>query len=343
MTVVGAGFDNPVLLVADPDGGADLIVEQPGRIVRLDDAHTLVADLTGVVLFGGERGLLGLAFHPEFRTNRLAYVDYTERRTGATVVAQYSVAVDGTFNLASRVEILRVPQPASNHNGGMIAFGPLGNLWIGMGDGGGSDDQFGNGQRADTLLGAMLRIRVGVEGAAAYEIPEDNPYADGSGGRPEVYATGVRNPWRYAFDGDDLWIADVGQRRTEEVNVVVATSPGLNFGWSIMEGSECFRSSSCDPAGLVLPIVEYPHAEGCSITGGVVYRGSAIPELDGHFLYSDYCSGFLRSVTRDGDAHDWTEWTGPLGNVSGFGVGGDGEVYILTLSGTVMRLERSAA
>lgn len=341
VSVVGDGFDNPVLLVADPDGGDDFVVEQPGRVVRLDADHTLVADLTDVVLFGGERGLLGLAFHPDFGSNRLAYVNYTERRTGETVIEQYRVEQGGMFDLSSRVEILRVHQPASNHNGGMIAFGPRGNLWIGMGDGGGRDDQFGNGQRADTLLGAMLRIRVGVGGGNVYEIPPDNPFFDGVEGRPEVWAIGVRNPWRFALDGDDVWIADVGQRRIEEVNVASATEPGLNFGWSIIEGSECFRTTTCDASELVLPIVEYPHSEGCSVTGGVVYRGSAIPELAGHFLYSDYCSGFLRSVSRDGDAHDWTDSTGALGNVAGFGVGGDGEVYILTLSGTVMKLERS--
>ena len=342
VAVVGENFDHPVLLVADPDGGADLIVEQPGRVVRLDEAHTLVVDLTKEVLFGGELGLLGLAFHPDFARNRLAYVNYTEDGTGATVIAQFAMSADGSLDKESRTEILRIRQPAGNHNGGMIAFGPRGNLWIGMGDGGGSNDRFGNGQRADTLLGSMLRIRVGDEGDDPYAIPPDNPWVDSDDGLPEVYAIGVRNPWRFAFDGEDVWIADVGQGSIEEVNVASATAGALNYGWPIMEGSECFRSSTCDQTSLVLPIAEYSHSEGCSITGGVAYRGDEMPELRGHFLYSDFCTGFLRSVSRDGDSRDWTASTGTLGNVSGFGVGGDGEVYIVTLSGTVLKLGRSS-
>jgi glucose/arabinose dehydrogenase len=335
---VAEGFEAPVLLIADPDGGPDLVVEQPGRIVRLDPERTIALDISDDVIYGGEQGLLGLAFHPDFAERRLAYVNYVGdgRRT---VIEQFVVGDDGRFDLGSRTRILEIDQPASNHNGGMVAFGPDGYLWIGMGDGGGADDRFGQGQRPDTLLGAMLRIAVGVDGVDTYAIPPDNPYADGSDGAPEVWAIGLRNPWRFSFDGDTVWIADVGQRDIEEVSAVSVEIAGANYGWPMTEGSSCFRSSSCDQTSLVQPLVEYDHGDGCSITGGFVYRGTAIPELDGHYLYSDFCTGFLRSHA-DGEDFDWTDRVGATRNVSGFGVGGDGELYVVSLSGTIDRLER---
>ncbi len=335
---VDDGFDNPVLLVAAPDGGPDLIVEQPGRIVRADDgAHEVVLDMTDRVSFGGERGLLGLAIHPEFSTNALVYVNFIDR-SGDTVVDQYEMR-DGRILEASRLEVIRIAQPAGNHNGGMIAFGPKGNLWIGMGDGGGRNDQFRNGQAADTLLASMLRITVGQPGDDAYQIPQDNPFASGEGGRQEVWAIGLRNPWRFTIDSIAVWIADVGQGRVEEVNVVDSFAPGLNYGWSVMEGSECFESDTCEAAGFVRPIAEYSHADGCSITGGVVYRGSELPSLRGQFFYSDFCSGFLRSVSVAGDEHDWTSQVGEIAGPTGFGTGADGEMYIVTQGGSLLRLE----
>ncbi len=337
---VAEGFDNPVFLTADPDGGQDLVVEQPGRIVRAQD-KTVVLDITEEVIFGGERGLLGLAFHPDFAGNRLAYVNYTGDGN-ATTIEQFEVGADGTFDEASRRVILTVPQPARNHNGGMIAFGPDGYLWIGMGDGGGANDRFRQAQRSDTLLGAMLRIAVGIDGVETYAIPPDNPFADGSGGAPEVFWTGLRNPWRFSFDGGDVWIADVGQDRIEEVNVAPAAEPGLNFGWPVTEGSECFQSSSCDTSSFVAPATEYSHAAGCSVTGGYVYRGSAIPELVGEYLFSDFCSGFLASYSAENGSIDWTASVGSLGNVSSFGIGGDGEVYVVTASGSISRIERTS-
>lgn len=338
---VGSGFDAPVFLHADPDGGADLVVEQPGRIVRLDDARTVVLDINGDVVYGGERGLLGLAFHPRFDENRLAYVNYTGGGSD-TVIEQFTVGADGTFDVSSRVRILTIGQPARNHNGGMIAFGPDGYLWIGMGDGGGADDQFGHGQRPDTLLGAMLRIEVGVDGTDTYRIPPDNP---GGEYAPEVWWTGLRNPWRFSFDSTDAWanvyIADVGQRAIEEVSVVPAGTRQVNLGWSVMEGNVCFRSNSCDTDAYYPAVIEYGHGEGCSITGGYVYRGTEIPELDGHYFFSDYCAGFLRSWPFEGNVIDWTDQVGSLGNVASFGVGGDTELYIITLSGSIYRLERA--
>ncbi|MCB1247085.1 MAG: PQQ-dependent sugar dehydrogenase, partial [Acidimicrobiia bacterium] len=328
-------FDHPVLVVAAPDGGADLVVEQPGRVVRADDGHTVVLDIRDAVIFDGEQGLLGLAVDPEFADNGYVYLNYTAR--GPTTFIERYTMVDGIIDPGTGVALLRIGQPAENHNGGMVAFGPDGYLWIGMGDGGASNDRFGNGQNPFTLLGSMLRFDVHTD-PGAFAIPPDNPYVDGEGGDPAVWAYGLRNPWRFAFDGQDLWIADVGQGEIEEVNLVSASEPGLNYGWSVMEGTQCFGSSSCDRSGLVIPITEYDHGEGCSITGGVVYRGSAIPSLAGQYFFADYCTALFRSLGRDGVVYDWTGQVVPGGNVTGFGTGGDGEVYFVTQQGGLFRI-----
>ena len=326
------GFRQPVLLIAAPGATGTFVVDQSGVVWSLDEGGPSVfLDISADVSFGGEQGLLGMAFHPEYAANGLFYIHYSGRN-GDTVIEQV-VAPGGVADPASRTEVLRVDQPAGNHNGGMIAFGPDGNLWIGLGDGGGANDQFGQGQRADTLLGAMLRVAVGPE-VDGYAIPPGN--LEG-----EVWAYGLRNPWRWAFDGGDLWIGDVGQNRIEEVNVVDWSAGNPNFGWPIMEGTECFERSECDRSGLVLPLYEYPHSEGCSVTGGVVYRGSAMPELAGHFLFADYCSGWVRSVDKNGDVREWLP-AGNLSAVTSFGVGPDGEAYVLSATGTVYRLERAA-
>ncbi len=334
---VDTAFDNPVLFVASPDGGTDLVVEQPGRIVRADGGdHAVVLDIRDDVAFEGEQGLLGFAVHPDFEQNSLVYVNYTNN-LGDTVIEQFSM--DGGIIIPeTRLVVLVIDQPADNHNGGMIAFGPDGYLWIGMGDGGGSNDRFGNGQNPDSLLGSMVRIGVGRDGDDPYSIPSDNPFSDGTEGRPEIWAIGLRNPWRFAFDGQDLWIADVGQGAIEEVDLVSTVTAGLNFGWNTMEGSECFSESSCDASGLVLPITQYTHAEGCSITGGAVYRGASIPSLQGQFFFADYCTGLLRSIAADGSGMDWTGQVGNVGNITGFGVGADGELYIVTQQGSLLRI-----
>jgi glucose/arabinose dehydrogenase len=333
----GSGFDAPVLLVADPGGGPDLVVEQSGRVVRNDDDHTVVLDISGDVLFDGEQGLLGLAFHPDFTNNSLVYVNYVDR-SASTVIEEFTV-MNGSFDETTRRTVLTIEQPARNHNGGMIAFGPDGYLWIGMGDGGGANDRFNQAQDPATLLGAMLRIDVDARAKGAYGIPPDNPYADGHGGAPEVWATGLRNPWRFSFDGDDLWIADVGQNEIEEINLVHTSEPGLNFGWPIVEGTACFESEGCDSEPFVAPVVEYSHAEGCSVTGGYVYRGEAVTGLSGHYFYGDFCSGFLRSVTADGPTMDWTEQVGEVAQVAGFGIGGDGELYVVSHGGPLYVIE----
>jgi len=352
---VDSGFESPVLLVADPAGGTDYVVEQQGRVVRADGraedgGHAVALDIRGSVTFEGEQGLLGLAFHPDFDQNALAFVNYMDT-SGQTVLSQFVVR-DGVFDQTSEVRVLEVGQPAENHNGGMIAFGPEGFLWIGMGDGGAANDRFENGQNSHTLLGSMLRISVPGSNGAPYDIPDLNPYRDGVDGAPEVYWTGLRNPWRFALDpgaGDpgaadatpaDVWIADVGQSEIEEISVLRTDAGAANLGWPVMEGSACFQDDECDKDPFVLPVSEYGHEDGCSITGGYVYRGSAIPELDGHFLYSDFCTGFIRSYSLSTGDHDWTQMTGSIPGVSGFGVGGDDELYVVSYGGTVYRVER---
>lgn len=332
-----SGFSHPVLLVAAPDGGSDLVIEQPGRVVRADRGdHEVVLDITDDVIFDGEQGLLGFAVHPDFESNGLVYLSYTG--SGRRSVIESAVLSDGVIDRTSRSVVMTIDQPAGNHNGGMIAFGPGGYLWIGLGDGGGADDTYGNGQNPDTALGSMLRVAVGPD-IDSYGVPSDNPYVAG-GGDPRIWAIGLRNPWRFAFDGTDLWIADVGQREIEEVNLVDTSTPGLNFGWNQMEGTSCFRSG-CDPAAYILPVTEYGHDRGCSITGGVVYRGDAYPSLRGQFLYADYCTGLLRSTSADGLEFDWTSDVGVVGNITGFGTGSDGEAYVVTKQGGVYRVELS--
>ena len=236
-------------------------------------------------------------------------------------------------------------QPAGNHNGGMLAFGPDGYLYIGLGDGGGADDRYGNGQRPDTVLGTLLRLDIDggdPVGGVAYAIPPDNPFVDG-GGAPEVWAYGLRNPWRFSFDQDLVYVGDVGQNRWEEIDVASASEGGLNYGWPIMEGTHCFSpSSGCDTDDLHLPVAEFSHGDGCSVTGGYVYRGAAIPELDGRYFYSDYCGGWLRSFVYENgvatDAQDHTEQVGSLTSVTSFGTDAFGELYVTTAGGDVWKL-----
>ncbi len=321
----GAGFSQPVLMLTAPTDDRWFIVDQPGIIWVVSGRETTVfVDINDLVRFQGEQGLLGMAFHPNYQSNGLVYINYINNN-GDTVVASLE-AKDDTADRGSLTEILRVDQPAGNHNGGMIVFGPDGNLWVALGDGGGANDQFGHGQRADTLLAAMLRLTVGP-GIDGYAIPEGNL-------ANEVWAIGLRNPWRFSFDGDDLWIADVGQNRIEEVDVVDRTAGNPNFGWSELEGSDCFGGGNCDVAGFAAPVYEYSHSDGCSITGGFVYRGQSMPELAGHYFFADYCTGWLRSVDRSGDMREWLP-SGTFSGAVGFGVDASGELYVLTAGGKI--------
>ena len=342
LQTVASGLSSPVLAVS-PSGDTRLfIVEKTGRIRILENGSLLTRpflDVSGLVSKGSEQGLLGLAFHPDYAVNGRLFINYTDG-SGDTRIAEYVASADpNRADVASRREILFVDQPSSNHNGGMIGFGPEGYLWIGMGDGGGSGDPSENAQNPNTLLGAMLRID--VDGASPYGIPPDNPYADG-GGRPEIWSNGLRNPWRFTHDGGNVYIGDVGQNAWEEINVVGAGVPGVNYGWNPTEGAHCFDPpSGCSVAGLTLPVLEYGHSEGCSVTGGFVYRGSAIPGLQGHYFYGDFCSGWIRSFVYGGavtNATDWTSELGTVGSLSSFGVDALGEIYVLSLSGTVSKI-----
>ncbi|HEX2188453.1 MAG TPA: PQQ-dependent sugar dehydrogenase [Longimicrobiaceae bacterium] len=341
---VASGLSSPLFLTAPPADPRLFIVEQPGRIRVVENGALLPApflDIADRVSSGGERGLLGLAFHPSYAANGYFYVDYTDPG-GDTRVERYRVSADrNRADPASAKTILHVPQPFANHNGGMVAFGPDGKLYVAMGDGGSGGDPQGHGQDPGTLLGAVLRID--VDAGDPYAIPADNPFVGRAGARGEVWATGVRNPWRFAWDREAglLYLADVGQSAVEEVNVVPAGAAGLNFGWNVMEGSRCFRpAEGCSRTGLVLPVLEYPHSEGCSVTGGYVYRGQRIPALRGHYFYADYCRGWVRSFRHQGgQAADRREWGfGDVGSVLSFGEDAAGELYLLSAAGRVYRL-----
>ena len=243
---------------------------------------------------------------------------------------------------ASAKLIIGIDQPFSNHNGGQLQFGPDGKLCIGMGDGGSGGEPQNHGQDRSPLLGDLLRID--VDAGDPYGIPADNPYATSTQFRREIWAYGLRNPWRFSFDRTAglLYVADVGQNAWEEVNAVSATQAGINYGWRLMEGAHCFSPSNCSQNGLQLPVHEYSHNDGCSVTGGYVYRGTAIPGVVGHYFYSDFCSGFLKSFrVVNGSATDHRTWNvGNIGNVLSFGVDAANELYVLTGGGNVMRLVR---
>ena len=341
---VVAGLEEPLYATAPPGDTRLFVVEQPGRIRIVRAGGLLPApflDLTREVSFGGERGLLGLAFHPDYRRNGQFFVNYTDR-SGDTRIERFTVGADpDRADRGSRKLILAVDQPYANHNGGHLLFGPDGMLYIGLGDGGGAGDPHGNGQDPGTLLGKLLRID--VDHGDPYAIPANNPFRRRAGARPEIWAMGLRNPWRYAFDpaGSRLYIADVGQNRWEEIHVADMRRGGLNFGWNRMEGDHCFPlGRPCDSAGLERPVVEYDHSQGCSITGGFVYRGRRLPALAGHYFYADYCQGWVRSFRMEGGSVvDHREWRlGDAGPVLSFGTDAAGELYLCSGRGEVFRL-----
>lgn len=349
LELVADGLDAPVLVTPAPGDPSRLyVVEQPGRIRVIRDGVLLdepFLDLGAEVTDGGEQGLLGLAFHPNFPFNGWFFVHYTDA-SGDTRVERYSISDLDVADPSSALEILSVAQPFTNHNGGMLAFGPDGMLYLGLGDGGGAGDPQGHGQDPGTLLGSILRLDVTFpSGAAPYAIPADNPFVDAPDARPEVWAFGLRNPWRFSFDRltGDLWIGDVGQDRREEISFEpFETAGGLNYGWSILEGSLCFRpATGCSAAGTVLPIYEYGREDGCSVTGGYVYRGRAVPELEGRYVFGDFCSGWIRSfVLEGGRAVDVREYPALAveGGVASFGEDLDGELYVVVREGRIYRI-----
>jgi len=348
-------FANPVFLTSGGDGSGRLfVVEQAGviRVFANDSAAASSAtflDIRDRVASGGEMGLLGLAFHPDFDQNGLFYVDYTTGSSSAprTVISEFS-ASGNSADVASERFLLQVDQVAPNHNGGMIAFGADGFLYIGLGDGGGANDPGRNGQNKGTLLGSILRIDVDNKDAnLEYAIPTDNPFVgDGNGVREEIFAYGLRNPWRFSLDAPtgDLWVGDVGQNRREEIDLVLS---GGNYGWPRMEGFDCFDPSrpnnppaNCDQTGLLLPAKDYSHALGCSVTGGYVYRGSRRPELVGAYIYGDFCSGTIWLLRMVGGSVvvDSALVKSSL-SISSFGVDGQNELYILDLAGKIYRFQ----
>lgn len=340
---VAEGLDSPVYLTAPPGDSRLFVVEQPGRIRIIQNGGLLPTpflDITDRVRSGGERGLLSVAFHPQYRSNGYLYVNYTDR-SGDTRIERYRVGSDrNRADPASAMRLLSVEQPYANHNGGLLKFGPDGMLYIGMGDGGSGGDPQNHGQRLDTLLGAMLRID--VDRGTPYGIPADNPFAGRADARGEIWAYGLRNPWRFSFDRatGELFIADVGQNAWEEVHVTRAGEAGVNYGWKTLEGSHCFRTDSCERAGLALPVLEYPHSDGCSITGGYVYRGRALPDLVGHYFYADYCRGWIRSFRHaNGRATEERRWElGDAGSIASFGEDAAGELYVIDKGGKVFKL-----
>ena len=346
---INVSLSFPLFLTVTPlPGDTRLFVVEKGGAIKIVDRSN--GALIGTFLnisnllpnpLGSEQGLLGLAFDPQYASNRRFYISYTDVN-GNSVIARYLASLSNA-NAAELVAdriLLTVSQPFTNHNGGMIAFGPLDNLlYIGIGDGGSGGDPQNNGQNSAVLLGKLLRIDVsqGILPQPPYIVPPDNPFVN-IAGADEIWSVGLRNPWRYSFDRQtgDLYIADVGQGNWEEVNA--STSPnagrGINYGWRIMEGMHCYPPGSmCSQTGLMLPVIEYAHPTGCSITGGYVYRGAAVPALRGTYFYSDYCAGFVRSFRLSGGvATEQSDWMTlrPGGNVTSFGEDNAGELYIMT-------------
>lgn len=321
---------------APGDGASFYAVRKSGQIVRFSNhpnasSVSEVLDLSARVQDSGESGLLGLAFHPQFASNGRLYVYYTGGAPLTSYLSRFVRRSDGSFHASDEEILLTVAQPFSNHNGGQLAFGPDGYLYLALGDGGGSGDPFGNGQNLNTLLGKILRLD--VDGAAPYAIPPDNPFA-GGGGRPEVWAYGLRNPWRFSFDRatGELWAGDVGEQDYEEVDVIVR---GGNYGWAIMEGAHCYNSPSCNTTGLIRPVFEYTHNDGCSVTGGYVYRGSTVPALQGRYVFTDFCSAQVWTLLPLGGGAVQVGMLAPLlGQPSSLAEDQAGELYALNFAGS---------
>jgi glucose/arabinose dehydrogenase len=333
-----ATLSSPIGL-ASRAGSDDLfVIEQAGRIVRLPGGEGEGADTTldirGQVSTANEQGLLGLAFSPDGST---LFINMTDRR-GDTVISRF-VMVDSVANVESEEVLLTIPQPRANHNGGQLAFGPDGYLYIGMGDGGGGGDPGDHGQNPNTLLGSILRIE--VDTAEGYGIPSDNPFSKGEA--PEVFIWGVRNAWRFGFDSatGDLWIGDVGQDRFEEVTVLRAADGGgngANLGWNEAEGTESYRGGTI-PDGHVAPVITYGHASNrCSSTGGEVYRGGGIPGLAGSYIYGDFCTGEIFGYRVDESAEPSRLDLRAVDRLSSFGLDAAGEIYVLSGSGGIFRI-----
>lgn len=347
LELVAEGLSDPISIANAGDGSGRLFVNERAGVIRVIEADGTLrpepfVDLADRVRGGGEQGLLGLAFHPDFKANGRLFVHYSRLADGATVVSELRATADGqSADASSERVMLVVEQPYGNHNGGQLAFGPDGYLYLGLGDGGSGGDPHGNAQDLGTLLGKILRLDVDASPAAGagYAIPPDNPFA-GAGGLPEIWAYGLRNPWRFSFDRawGDLYIGDVGQGEWEEIDRQPGdSSGGENYGWNLMEGRHCF-SAGCDQAGLVKPIAEYDHSLGCSVIGGYVYRGSLQPDLVGIYLFADYCSGRLFTLHVDEGTITPKEVLRQGLRISSFGEDEAGEIYVVDLDGALYRV-----
>jgi uncharacterized protein (TIGR03437 family) len=347
---VASGLSAPTDIQNAADGSARLFLVQQNGIIRILKNGTVAAtpflDIHAKTTADGERGLLGLAFPPGFAQKQRFYVDYTDLN-GDSIIAQYRMTSNpDVADPASEIVLLKVVQPFANHNGGQIRFGPDGYLYIAFGDGGSGGDPFGNGQNLNTMLGKLLRVDVESQPGKLL-IPPDNPFATRFGARPEVWAYGLRNPWRFSFDRltHDLWIGDVGQDLYEEVDFQPASSHGgEDYGWNIMEGLHCYNRPTCNMQGLTLPVAEYTHDLGCSITGGFVYRGRVSPNLRGLYFYSDDCSGRLWALERQGNTFPTRQVLSTGFNVTTFGEDEAGEIYLANAgNGTVHHLVGGSA
>jgi glucose/arabinose dehydrogenase len=345
---IASGLSSPLYLTTAPGDPSRLfIVEQTGAIRIIKDGTLLPVpflDISGEILVGGEQGLLGLAFDPEYASNGRFVVHYSNQ-VGDTHLSIFNVSSNPDIaDPATERLILTADQPYDNHNGGQVLFGPDGFLYLGLGDGGSANDPEGRAQNLGDLLGSILRLD--VHSGTSYAVPPDNPFVGQAGIQPENWSYGLRNPWRFSFDRatGDLYIADVGQNHFEEVDVAPASAgsaKGVNYGWNIMEGAHCLNGGSCDQAGLTPPTFEYDHNQGCSITGGYVYRGAAVPALQGLYLFGDYCSGWVRSFRyQDGAAVELTDWPTlrPGGAITSFGEDAAGELYVLVQGGSVFKI-----
>ena len=353
---VADGFASPLYATGDGTGSGRLYVVEQSGIVRVIEPDGTVRreaflDVSDRISAGGERGLLGLAFHPRHAGNGLFYVDYTDR-DGNTVIAEMRRASGSAVRAdpASERVLLRIDQPYPNHNGGMIDFGPDGFLYVGMGDGGAGGDPENRARDLSTLLGKILRVDVdGRDPGLEYAISADNPYVGRAGARPEIWASGLRNPWRFSFDPKtgDLWVGDVGQSAWEEVSRLTAAGGGgrgADLGWRLMEGRACYDPpAGCPTDGLTMPLAVYGHDLGCAVTGGYVYRGAAQPALDGLYLFSDSCSGRVWAVDAAGpDAQEPVVLAETGRPIVSFGRGDDGELYVVDIGGAVLRVVGTA-
>lgn len=340
---IAVGLNRPVALTHAGDNRI-FITLQTGRIVIFDGANMvpkIFLDVSDRISAGDERGLLSIAFHPRYRENGFVFADYTDR-SGNTVVSRFTVSRDDPNSVPATSEkiILHVAQPFANHNGGQLQFGPDGFLYIGMGDGGATGDPGDRAQSLKSLLGKILRID--VDGGDPYMIPETNPFVAAVDARPEVWAYGFRNPWRFSFDRltKEMFVGDVGQDSVEEIDLVKPGNGGRNYGWRRMEGSLCFNpSGGCNDGTLELPIVEYSHSLGCSVAGGYRYRGTRFPQLSGVYFFGDFCSGRLWSATVDAQGK-WTA-TSRMDTslaITAFGEDAAGELYVVEMNGGVYRL-----